>query len=65
MGGKIWSPFFTTKTQGTGLGLAFVQRTINDHHGDIFIRSRTGCGTIVDIRLPIIESEDAFFEMVT
>lgn len=63
--GKIWSPFFTTKTQGTGLGLAFVQRTINDHHGDIFIRSRPGCGTIVDIRLPIIESEDAFFEMVT
>lgn len=60
---KIWSPFFTTKTQGTGLGLALVQRIIDDHHGRIFIRSRVNYGTIVDIFLPVVESEEAFLAL--
>lgn len=59
---KIWSPFFTTKTQGTGLGLALVQRIVDDHRGRIFVRSRPGFGTIVDIFLPIVESEDALLQ---
>lgn len=60
---KIWSPFFTTKTQGTGLGLSLAQRIIDDHHGKIFIRSRVAYGTIVDIFLPVIESEADFLEL--
>ncbi|MBX7245875.1 MAG: GAF domain-containing protein [Candidatus Sumerlaeaceae bacterium] len=55
---RIWSPFFTTKTQGTGLGLSLVQRIIDDHHGRIYIRSRVGKGTIVDIFLPVVETAE-------
>ncbi|MGC8841951.1 MAG: GAF domain-containing protein [Candidatus Sumerlaeaceae bacterium] len=55
---KIWSPFFTTKTHGTGLGLALVQRIVDDHRGRIFIRSREGCGTIVNVQLPLVKSEE-------
>ena len=61
---KIWSPFYTTKTQGTGLGLALVQRIVDDHRGRITIRSRVGMGTIVDIFIPIVESEDALLQYV-
>ncbi len=62
---KVWSPFFTTKTQGTGLGLALVQRIVDDHHGKIHVRSRVGAGTIVDIFLPIVESEDGLLQFAT
>ena len=49
---KIWTPFYTTKTQGTGLGLSLVQRIVDDHQGRIYIRSRVGRGTVVDMFLP-------------
>ncbi|AXA36172.1 Sensor protein of zinc sigma-54-dependent two-component system [Candidatus Sumerlaea chitinivorans] len=55
---KIWSPFFTTKTHGTGLGLALVQRIVDDHHGRITIRSKEGRGTIVTLLFPVVENED-------
>jgi signal transduction histidine kinase len=55
---KIWSPFFTTRSHGTGLGLALVQRIVDDHRGRIFIRSRPGCGTIVNVQLPLVASEE-------
>ncbi len=57
---RIWTPFYTSKTQGTGLGLALVQRIIDDHHGRVTIRSRPGLGTIVNFYLPVMESEEAF-----
>ncbi|MGI8908556.1 MAG: GAF domain-containing protein [Candidatus Sumerlaeaceae bacterium] len=59
---KIWTPFYTTKTQGTGLGLSLVQRIIDDHHGRIYIRSRVGTGTVVDIFLPVAHSQLALQE---
>jgi signal transduction histidine kinase len=59
---KIWSPFFTTKTHGTGLGLALVQRIVDDHRGRIFIRSREGCGTIVNVQLPRVSSEEELLQ---
>jgi two-component system sensor histidine kinase HydH len=55
---KIWTPFYTTKTQGTGLGLSLVQRVIDDHHGRIYIRSSVGRGTVVNIFLPVVESAE-------
>lgn len=57
---KVWSPFYTSKVQGTGLGLSLVQRIVDDHHGKIFIRSKIGRGTIVDIFLPVVETSEAF-----
>jgi len=51
---KVWTPFYTTKTQGTGLGLSLVLRIVDDHHGRLFIRSRVNQGTVIDIRFPII-----------
>ncbi len=51
---KVWTPFYTTKTQGTGLGLSLVLRIVDDHHGKLFIRSRVGQGTVIDIRFPIL-----------
>jgi signal transduction histidine kinase len=60
---KVFSPFFTTKTQGTGLGLALVHRIVDEHHGKIHVRSRPGRGTIIDIFLPVVESEDALLSL--
>jgi len=43
--------FFTTKSQGSGLGLAFVRRVIEAHRGKLLIESREGHGTTVRIEL--------------
>lgn len=55
---KVWTPFYTTKVQGTGLGLSLVLRIIDDHHGKLFIRSRPNHGTVIDIRFPIMDDPE-------
>ena len=50
---RIFTPFFTTRPGGTGLGLPLVQRTIVSHDGTIDVASQAGQGTRVVIRLPI------------
>jgi signal transduction histidine kinase len=42
----------TTKPKGTGLGLAIVGRTIETHNGTIQIKSKPGCGTVIEIIFP-------------
>jgi PAS domain S-box-containing protein len=51
----IFEPFFTTKSpsEGTGLGLCIVQRVVNEAHGKIRVKSRTGKGTTFFVTLPI------------
>jgi signal transduction histidine kinase len=49
---RAFIPFYTTKEQGTGLGLALCERLIRAQGGTIQLRSRPGEGTIVLIRLP-------------
>ncbi len=55
---QIFIPFFTTKQQGTGLGLAVCQRIIMNHGGTITFESQIGVGTECIIQLPI-EQKDA------
>ncbi len=50
---KIFSPFFTTKARGTGLGLAVVHKAVVRHKGKIFVRSAEGKGTLFQIYLKI------------
>jgi nitrogen fixation/metabolism regulation signal transduction histidine kinase len=47
---KIFTPYFTTKIKGTGIGLAIVEKIIKDHDGEIGIHSKPGKGTLVSIR---------------
>ena len=52
--GKIFSPFFTTKSHGTGLGLSISKRIIDDHAGSsLYMKSEEGKGTTFKITLPI------------
>jgi two-component system sensor kinase FixL len=50
---KIFTPFFTTKSRGTGLGLPTVKRLIEAHNGKIAVDCPPAGGTTVVIRLPI------------
>ena len=49
---KVFEPYFSTKETGTGLGLAIVKKAIDDHHGTITVKSKTGEGTTFTITLP-------------
>jgi signal transduction histidine kinase len=49
---KIWTPFYTTKQQGTGLGLAFVRDIVLDHGARIDVTSQPGHGTTFTLALP-------------
>ena len=50
---KIFNPYFTTKSTGTGLGLLIVRRIVRDHGGEIEIDSNERVGTTVTILLPL------------
>ena len=49
---RIFDPFYTTKDEGTGLGMSISYGIINRHGGDIKIKSKKGTGTTVIIALP-------------
>lgn len=52
----IFEPFFSTKPEGSGIGLAMVHRVLQDHGGDVEVRSELGTGTTFTLRLPVPES---------
>ena len=54
---KVMTPYFTTKTKGTGLGLPIVSKIINEHSGDFLIKNRKdGNGVYIEISFPKINA---------
>jgi signal transduction histidine kinase len=51
---KLFTPLFTTKTKGLGLGLAICKQIVEGHHGDIVVKSKAGKGALFIVRLPIL-----------
>lgn len=49
---QAFQPFFSTKAQGTGLGLPIARQIVEQHHGRISLRSTPGAGTCVQVQLP-------------
>jgi len=50
--GAIFEPYFTTKKEGSGLGLMIVQRIIRDHGGELEVHSEPNTGTTFTLYLP-------------
>ena len=50
---NIFNPYFTTKSSGTGLGLAVVQKIIEAHRGEVKVKSTPDRGTTFNILLPV------------
>lgn len=55
---KIFTPFFTTKAQGTGLGLPICYKLVQLHNGDIHVQSDDVNGTVFTIELPACNPEE-------
>ncbi|WP_170920412.1 ATP-binding protein [Desulfacinum hydrothermale] len=54
---KIFTPFFSTKHGGTGLGLSVCRKIVSDHEGALRVESRLGAGTAFHVWLPLAFGE--------
>jgi signal transduction histidine kinase len=55
--GRIGDPFYTTKSDGTGLGLMVTNQIIEEHDGSIAFDSEVGKGTAVKVTIPLIQKK--------
>jgi signal transduction histidine kinase len=51
---SIFTPFFTKKVRGIGLGLAVTKRVVEAHGGTIAVQSTPGAGTSFTLTLPVV-----------
>lgn len=56
---KIFDPYFSTKTEGSGLGLAVAHSIVQNHGGEIIVKSRVGRGTSFEVWIPACTDEPA------
>ncbi|MDR0403178.1 MAG: PAS domain S-box protein [Treponema sp.] len=54
---KIFEPYFTTKENGSGLGLTLVFKIVREHQGEITVKSKEGSGSCFTITLPVPQKE--------
>jgi two-component system CheB/CheR fusion protein len=55
---KLFTPLFSTKAKGVGLGLTICKQIVEGHSGNITVKSKVGKGSIFIVRLPIRIKED-------
>jgi signal transduction histidine kinase len=55
---RLFDPYFTTRSDGTGLGLATADRIVTDHGGKILVESTVGVGTVMMVCLPLFDGEE-------
>jgi len=56
--GRVFEPFFSTKENGTGLGLSVSYNIVKGHKGEITVQSEIGKGTTFTVQLPAIPREE-------
>lgn len=59
---RIFEPYYTTKADGTGLGLTTVYKIIKEFQGDITVNSQIGKGTVFTIQIPVPQEETMLLE---
>ena len=59
---RIFEPYFTTKVDGTGLGLTMAYKVIKEHSGDIRVQSQPELGTTFTVDLPVLRKARKMIE---
>ncbi len=62
---RVFEPYYTTKTSGSGLGLLIVRRIVREHGGELAIESSEGKGLTLTIRLPYLDKRVRMLEAGT
>lgn len=62
---RVFEPYYTTKTSGSGLGLLIVRRIVREHGGELSIESSEGKGLTLTIRLPYLDKRVRMLEAGT